>query len=775
MAKSVSALFKDAWAEKYGQDFVVRIYYKRRYWNGSAYAYESTWSELNGSSRCGRGQGVGVRGFAKISRAVWKLDTPFLNSFKASNITLELPNIRNEWLPGNDTGGFFRSDITSPDGYEPFLTQFQIRCGYILSDGTEELVPIFTGVAIDYIFATGRGYVEVVVSGNERLLQTTDAQNVSSAITGGATTDIGDNKFKTNATSIGIITNVYDNGVLKELGADYSISGLSEYGVGATIELTYTAAGAVTYDGTQWLTIQKIEDLVELLAIEAGLTSYNISAVVFPSVSSRIAIDTDGEWRAGTFSGTSADIVENALCLSPWGFESGDLSGWTAETGSGAFALAQAPGHSGSYSAFLSASTGSEGVTGSSYACLVNELGVESSRQDLSDVPNEWHEVTLQGNGSFYVRFYCEVGGSWARITSQAIVMDGAGSVRFWFMNVTGGTFLGSRERIRIDDVTSLHLDASGEWLSAEIDLGDAPVSWGSVSVSGQENGGSWTIKTQTSATSGSGYEDLADLGPGSVPTSTKQRYLKIYARLDVQAGYFSGYGPTIESIILTYSGSTIVMAMANFSSMTAFDAIQKLARLANYEFGFDGNGVFFFRSKIPGGSAVVNLSQADGISQISQFRYGTDLIINSAQVTYNGYFAKWDSTDAAEAHPTSIERFGKMISSEDMSDLLLAYDANLAEAVARARFEANHLPMKRFKMRTKIIPHLDLGDIVGVSYYEDPKDEDNIFGDPLRTMGEAPMGLPENVLARGMECKVIGIEFDPMNRTCDLEVQEIL
>ena len=151
-------------AKKGGKPEHVVVSYKRRYWNGSAYAYEANWTQ------------VATNKLVTVGQITWKLDTPLLNSIKASNVSLYLKNTDWEWVETNKTSGVFAPTATVPGGFDPFLTKFKVDFGYTVASGAIQLITIFTGVAVDYVMDTKEGHVEVQVSGNEYLLQAADAQ-----------------------------------------------------------------------------------------------------------------------------------------------------------------------------------------------------------------------------------------------------------------------------------------------------------------------------------------------------------------------------------------------------------------------------------------------------------------------------------------------------------------------------------------------------------------------------------------------------------------------
>ena len=101
---------------------VIRsVQYKRRYWNGSTYVWEGSWTSLNENA------------VASVSAITAQLDTLQQNEFKTSTVTAVLKNFRNEWRPDNPYGKF-GPDATSPTyGYEPYFMKWaRPRQGYHL-------------------------------------------------------------------------------------------------------------------------------------------------------------------------------------------------------------------------------------------------------------------------------------------------------------------------------------------------------------------------------------------------------------------------------------------------------------------------------------------------------------------------------------------------------------------------------------------------------------------------------------------------------------------
>ena len=148
--KTVTAQFQTA-QKREGFFPVKYVYYKRRYWNGSnAYVYEANWTQMS------------LADIDIVQPIIKQLDVKTLSEFRTSNIMLHLKNEINQWQEEN-TDGNFAADGVSSYGYEPYLMKFQIRAGLqrvgatdarvgdpSTNAGLEELLTLFTGVAVDW-------------------------------------------------------------------------------------------------------------------------------------------------------------------------------------------------------------------------------------------------------------------------------------------------------------------------------------------------------------------------------------------------------------------------------------------------------------------------------------------------------------------------------------------------------------------------------------------------------------------------------------------------
>ncbi len=708
VSQALSQDFLDAWQEKQGKGGKVLVQAKRRYWNGSAFVYESSW------------QTFVMNDYVKVGNITWKLDTPLLNEFKTSSVPICFRGSMHQLLPTNvGTKGFFAPDSVATSGYEPYLTQFRIQFGYKIPSGDFEMVNLFTGVAIDYLFSEQDGFTEVTVSGNEALLQGADAQTINTAIdhgSNGTTTNTGTNKFTTNLPGV-IITAVYDNGVLKTQGTDYTLSNTSSYGAGADIQLTYTAAGAITYDGWSWLTLQKVEDLVTELANAASAPIGTIDAV---------------DW-IGTATAQSANI--GLFSGSDWS------SVWTEHQGGPV--------------------SGAAGVL-----ICGNDDGDAAVDPTIVSTPAIPIGTSAYGVWKFTAKTSGDMVVSSDRPGGRVIfISDGVGLPTYNMPDVTGYSL---RFFIETSGTPTQYVQLE-RYNGPQADYTPDVTVLATYTASGVCDQHEWIIIRNSTG----GFQVFMD--GFLVMTATDNNYTNgQYAIAYCTGGNSGALYTEIQISNFTWTNG-ILLSMADFTKMTCYDAIQKLAKLANYEFGFDADGALFFRSKTPDNTVRVSIDQSHGISKLLDFRLGHQDIINVAQVTYGDYYRQYDSSSLPETAPTSEQRYLQRIESEDYTDFLLAYDPVIAASRAQSLHDQQYRARRRCRLESVIIPQLDLSDVAQFSFYTNPRYADNIWGDPLEKWGTSPFGKPSDVLARNVPGKTIGIILDPNNCKGEYELQEVL
>ena len=570
---------------------------------------------------------------------------------------------------------------------------------------------------------------------------------------GQPTTSIGSNQYKTSVTSpppsaplpspfqativtetgVGIsaanfavydsgrtVAAGYPNGNLLSQGTDYTIDNQNTYGEPITIQLNYTALGTITYTARQWYILSDFTDLVYLLCYQAGFTQsqLNISPVVFGSGS---VVTTIGEFSGSNYS-------------PPWTVIESASQGPGVFASNGAITGGAYSGSAGGNSIWSCPSTPAYGiwVWDMAMACASNVPGFITAANIVQFISD-----SASGGNGYYLVF------------ARDAVSGGSGAISCSLVSTAAGTLASAYAPAGLGG--DFQLNASG-------------------------GPHTWTISRGTDGLFQVFCDGLFILSAtdNNFTTSSYWVMRSLFGTIDepYQVTYAQTY--TITNTLAT------VTTMADFSNLTVYEAIQELAKLANYEFGFDGYGNFFFRPKNPVvTTAVANLSDGDGVSKITEFRSGWDSIINDAQVTVSTFYREYNSQTVPESQPTSQQRYLTQILQEDYSDFPLAYDPVIAQSRAQNLHDSYSQPMRHVKVESKIIPFTDLSDILSLSFYGTPlKIGPYVAGDPLRKVGQAGSEMtdtPTDILCRALPGKLIGMTLNLNDCTGLYEIQENL
>jgi hypothetical protein len=776
--KTVTQAFLDAWNTP-GNKFAVRqVKYKRRYWNGAAIVEESSWTTLE------------MKDFSQIGSLVSQLDTVYQNQFMASNITLNLGNKDGRWFPWNPDG-LFGPDSVAASGYKAYGTLFQVLAGYELADSSEEVLTMFTGKLVDYNCGSKKDDIEFYISGYEEKLQKADAEQVYDAFTNETTiptTGDGANRvFVTASLGVGSITVVRVAGVVVS-ETNYRISGLNQYGVGATISFLFTvdAGAAVDCTGTKWKASQTIETLAGLLCDQANVTPVNrsIYPVIFPNgVNGFKQMNTQALWEAGTLQNITSQLIPDSICKK-WFIDFGlfsqptlPIQSWRAR-----FSISSGWAQSWFY-------VNDQYTPSSSYALLFSATEVRLCRVDLLGAVQETLGQVITPTPAGMAEYKVERNNStsefkvWVNGTLKLTVTNThftEGYARPLQMTVQGSTDFAREANsgyLSSDLVGSPAFDGdqAGEHLSPDYDLLTAPTAWGRLEVQETLNGGSTAYYTRVRDEGGAWDSWTAVAGNGQILSALK-RHLQIKSVLTQSAsGLIS---PEVKILKANFTSSIIFVSLANFTGMKCDAAMAKLAKLCNYEYGMDDDGLFYFRPKETSTTPDLILDQKN-IVEIVSLKPGWKEVINSAKVRYgndSSYCREYNSNSGIppEASPTSADEFGLSLRYETMSHFLLENDVDLASGMAQKIYTDDHLAKIRTSILFRLIPHINLSNVLQLSFYDDPLKEDNVFGDPMQETVSA-FGEDYSVLLRDKKFKVIGRQHDFTNETSLLTLLEVL
>ena len=827
--KSVSTTFSNTIQTPTIQ-VIRQIAYKRRYWNGSAYVWESNWTALPETSVIG------------VSAITAQLDTQSENEFQISTTTITLVNFQNQWVLKNPQS-IFGPDTNSPVyGYVPNYTKFQINAGLVYPGGSTELVTLFTGVATDFNFNSTDSQVQVTLSGEQIFLVNTNAQTVSNTATlesigtGDGSTKI----FSTAHTGVGIILGVYVAGVLQTPGTAYSISNTDVPTSTATITFVTAPAAraAITCSYVYWFQGQKFETLVADLATASGIASGNqqISPVSFPnSVINSHTYQTQADWNSGTLSNADTATFPNtihadwtkALALTTY---AGSLSGWTTNlygTGTIAWAIV-----SGALAITSSGGSGSNGATGTAYRSQPSGVGAwqwttgattGSSSQNgywcfmagaVGNYTNGGNTLPVGINGygirlaynntssTIYLIRYGATPGHpgtvGTTIASATGTLNGSHTIKVsrtiaGIFNVsvdgtvvitaTDTTYSASNYFVTYSSCDSVSTTAqptaalyfpapvTSSWQSPTFDSGATPTAWTNAVINDTPLTSSFAYQTRSSP-DGTTWSSWVTLPGSRIVASPLNRYFQIDWTGTILT---DGNDPFLSSITVGSTTSSTVITLADFTGQTCYEAIQSLAGMANYEFGFDAVENFFFRPKSASLVPVMSIDQSTFVIDVLSQTTGADRAYSSVVVTYGAYIAEVNDPGGAPTSPSAIYGYSQL--QPNSSGFLLSADANVATGMAQALFAFWSVVRSSIKIATTFLPQLDLSDIINLTFHNNAPDPGWYWGDP-----DVYWGMPglyyygaNNQLLDNVVCKVVGYRIDTDDWSCEYDLEEMI
>lgn len=830
----VSQAFVNAWNNRTEKYVVRELRYKRRYWNGSAFVYEANWKTLTMRDFKSVGSIVQQLDTIKLNEFRTSNLTVTLNNDR----NLWSPYNVYGYFGADDiaTAGYkayktlfqIYSGYELADGTEELVCQFT---GYL----TDYNINPRDG----YIEMTLTGFEEKLRGKDAKTTLSTaftDEAMVPAAGDGSNkdfyTTSTGVAYLEGNGVKL--------DGVSMQEGVEYTISNTAKPGEGAKISFADAPAPGVvpTASGRKWAGTQKIETLVAALCDTAGITSGEriIENVLFPNgINGYKQLDLQAEWEDGStlqnITTTLGDrIAQKWLKIDD--FADGTMEKWQAvyayDSGTAASAAsgklvltATSPGPDGKMIAYgitnLNKHSGTWRWKGSLSASAPIGIMVSSGFWFMcAGTSNYGGGIFVAGYGLIYdhnadtLVFRKQSYGFGIQRTDTAVASglgtgehefhvtrDNSGEFKIYVDQVLKATttdndfYSGffmcqlwvsySSGTLSLDDLyfsDGLESDTptadAALFTSKEYDILSVPKAWGIIEKSETLNGGTIAYYVASHAASGQAYTDGEFVLATPQILAELRQFFKIRVAITPGAGKF--FSPWCNKVKANFTTSEIFVALANFLGMTCYAAIQKLGKLCNYEWGFAGDGTFFFRSKSASTTPLLYLTAKDIVS-ISSVKPGWNEIINVAQVPYDGnYYREYNSATLPEASPTSQDTFGDRIKSDTASDFLLANDADLASGVAQIIHDDNYLERLRVSMTLRFIPFLYLSDTLQIDYADDPLQKDYIFGDRLQKFGSQAFGEAGNeMLFREKLFKVVGIRQREDDEMTDATLEEII
>jgi len=801
-------------AQKKASPYVVReVYYKRRYWDqaNEEFTWESSWVQLDEDQ---------IKFVSPIS---WNLDNEFLNEFRVSNVTIIVDNTDNRWSEGN-LSGFFKQDSQSPNHmYEPYWTKFQIRIGYELEDGTDEVVSVFTGVATDYIMNTTNGTAQIRVEGLESLLKNTKAEEIATEVDqenlgagNGVKVD-----FTTANNGVGGITLVSIDGITKKQGADYTISDLSDTSNPGKVTFNVAPAIGETVRATYYYWTQNVdfETIVGDLLTEGGISSGNQDVedvIIFENdVLNSFVYDTqidfdDNGTLANVLSSEyigylSLDLRASALrdsqtwmgASTGWTFVGPDISFNGTET---IFNYGGDPNDNnqmyrfynhriGSYAwKYKFTDTNADNAISFQYQSSFKPPGVVGF--------DNWFGITIWPSevklhkGEVYSSTVTFSSGAAAYHTVEMVIFTD--KTEFYidstlFFTVTRGlpedyniafkfTATAGGERFRLKEIETPKSPMTGTWISDTVDAGSAPKAFDKFDHN-EFDSDAIDINYFTATSSDDiAYEAYAEVPATNIPQSTKQRYIKVKAEINLYPNVEADeYRAWIDNFILRFTTSSTPVLLPELTGYDVYQAIQSLGKFCNYEYGFKPDETFFFRQK-KAGSSVMKLTHKDYMMNIASLVNGLDRTYGSVRSEYGNFVAEINDDALNPASPTARTKQRRFSINPD-SNIQIASTADITTGIAKTFFNFLSVNRRRAKIDTILLPQIDLADIITISFYNSFPAQQWYFGDNSIYLGKENIhfwGEGQQILTDFVG-KVIGVRYDTDRHTCSFELEEAI
>jgi len=783
----------------------------RRYWNGSAYIQDTVIDITNE--------------VIEVERIIWKLDSEGYAVWNASNTTLTIRNDRNQWLQNNAKGHF-------PTNYIINKSQIKIKLGTLLADGTFETIYVFSGqINDDPVYSPDNKTIDVTITSILLDLENFNAEDIATQVASELLGSNSGTEFTTSHNGVGLIKEIrkgttaggWAGASILTPVTDYSIDDLNLLSTPAKITLVVglTAGNSVWAKYSYWYQNKTLDWIVEQIMILCGIANYNIDPIVFSnSIENTHTWDIKADWDLGTFSDTASDVHDGDVVLDlPYlydDFEDGIYTDKWTKVGTGI--LMEASG-------YLSMNPSNYYFLGVKKAINQNFLNEVNSEWSLKILINSASTEVAQfnffgtSNSSQLMGYYLQIfgdgiqlmkgiGGTVTTLLTIAypqnhnwhtykIIRNPAGLFSVYVDDVFKGsvtdTSITSASYIHIMSgsaglagVSTNYVDdcyinlfySTGNYISDVLDGGASLTAWGTLESNTDIPANTNIIIYTRSSADNIDWTEAWQTLEVSGQIKSLQRYLQYKAEFTTLDLRYTAY---LQQVIIKYYTTTTTIPLVNLTGMTAKQTLEEIVNMFSGEMGFNANDYFFIRPRNSALPSVIDFHSDTNIIELSNASDGIDRVYNYITATFGIYTKVYNSTDKAEASPTSIKKYGTRQYNISSSNLLPADSVNLAFAIAPTVFDYTYLPRKRCQIKTMLIPQLELGDKVKL-YYKEPVafrlwkwgDGDIVFGQSdLEYYSEATLSTRYKFW--GNEMRIEGIEIDSENWQMVFDLTEIL
>jgi len=642
------------------------VQYKRRYWNGSAYVWESSWQTL-------------AQTVTDYGNTREEADYSNLNTFRTSSVTLSIFNERNLWDEQNPNG-IFAADGVATSGYEPFLTKFYLSATYVYEDGTESAaVPLFIGYLTDWRKLPATKDIQLILQASDILLDGKNAEEYYDTLQEDSFTGDGTTTDFTTTVKGATVQYVTVDGVVYP-SFMYSTSDEEELESFPVVTFNEppvlsTAIKVYTKEWNKFKTIETVaSELLTLGGVPVG--EQDIDKVVFPNFPAEGA----------------AVVVMDGTVLPEY-----CTPAWTPNLGGVMVTVSPTP-------------------------YFVGVYFYNSDPARTTHIGNyEYNGLLPTGIGDNTIiiraklRFYTD-GSIWDPVPHILISINddltfglqasGADNKIYGALGTIYDAYPPSGDYKIKDYKIYKYLDT--------VSVFHQTLTPGHVFVCVLTKDTITLYLDGTAVYYGPNTYDMA--GAPSI---------KINARItgDYQIG------AVLESLSIS---TNFIFNLLTMSGMTILSALQSLASIASYVFGFTRNAVAFFKSRIASSSTPVYTLDNSAIKSVADISSGFDNIKNEISASFGNYTAVVNSTTEGETQPTSQDKYLVKEESIGNSTFITQADVNIAEQSGKNYYQQFSTPKRRYQLECNFRPQLEYGDVVQIDYRDGDVPIDWRWGDDV-------------------------------------------
>ncbi len=207
--------------------------------------------------------------------------------------------------------------------------------------------------------------------------------------------------------------------------------------------------------------------------------------------------------------------------------------------------------------------------------------------------------------------------------------------------------------------------------------------------------------------------EGLQEIEANGQMISTVRQFLR--ATLTLTPNDLLTESPTISDITINYATTDTNISLANFRGLTVYQAIQELAKLPDYEWGFRASEIFFFRQKEVNPSADYTWRQSDSYLSIKRAGQAYNRVFNQIKFSHGIYTKEENPVTQGEAAPTSWDKYGKRKLTISGGQLLVDGNADIATGGAQAKYTRQSVSRLEFFANLKMFTRVELSDVVNL------------------------------------------------------------